>query len=170
RSLGAGKVVGICPAGSWAAKTWDVEKFASVGDMITERMGHSVVIIWGPGEKPLAERMCALMRTKAEIACRTSLPEAAALMRRCSVFVSNDSGLKHVAVAVGTPTVTIYGPTNPRTWNPPLEKHRAVSAEVECLFCDKNTCDSMACMRELAPEKVFDQVRRLLAWEETGKN
>lgn len=159
------KLVAICPAGTWPAKTWEVEKFAALADRIASEIGHKVVILWGPGEKELAQRMSHLMKTSGIIACETGIDEVSALIRRCTLFVSNDSGLKHIAVALGTPTVTIFGPTNPMTWNPPRPMHRAVYADVDCLFCDKNACEDMRCMKELGAEAVFSAVREVLGQE-----
>jgi len=156
------KVAGVCPAGTWQAKTWDVEKFAKLADGISKDCGLDVLIFWGPGEQELARRMAGLMRTHARIACETTIEEAGALIRRCSLFLSNDSGLKHVAVAVGTPTVTIFGPTNPGTWNPPAADHRAVFAELDCVFCDKNECADLRCMKELSVEKVLSVAKEVL--------
>jgi lipopolysaccharide heptosyltransferase II len=165
--LDPGKFVCVSASGSWPAKTWEVEKFAVLADMITARFGLRVVIVWGPGERGLAEAMSSLMKTRGLVACQTSIAEAGALVENCAVLVSNDSGLKHIAVAVGTPTVTIFGPTNPVTWNPASSRHRAVSADVQCLYCDKNKCETMYCMKELSAEKVFGVVREVL--EEIGR-
>jgi lipopolysaccharide heptosyltransferase II len=156
------KLVSLCPAGTWAAKTWPVEKFAGLADRIVSELGQRVVILWGPGEKELALKMASLMKTDSIVACETGVGEAGALIRRCALFISNDSGLKHIAVALGTPTVTIFGPTNPRTWNPPKVMHVAVCAEVGCLFCDKNSCEDMRCMKELSVETVLWAVRDAL--------
>jgi len=154
--------VGICPAGTWPAKTWAVEKFAALADLIQKELGLKVLILWGPGEKELAERMAQLMISKGIIACETSIEEVSAVIKRCALLVSNDSGLKHIAVALGTPTVTIFGPTNPGTWNPPRPEHRAVYAEIDCLFCDKNSCGDMRCMKELDAERVFSAIKETL--------
>jgi ADP-heptose:LPS heptosyltransferase len=162
RSIADREFVSLCPVGTWPAKTWDVEKFARVADRIVSELGHQVVILWGPGEKELAEKMARLMRTDCVIACETGIDEAGAVIRRCALLVSNDSGLKHIAVAVGTPTVTMFGPTNPATWNPPDPTHVAVYAGVDCLFCDKNRCEDLRCMRQLSVETVFSAIEDVL--------
>jgi len=156
------KVVGICPAGTWPSKTWEVEKFAGLADRIVSELGHKALILWGPGERELAQRMARLMEKEGVLACETSIDEASAIIRNCALFVSNDSGLKHIAVALGTPTVTIFGPTNPKTWNPTEPAHRAVHADVDCLFCDKNECDDLRCMKELNIGRVFSMVEEVL--------
>ena len=164
-----GRFVCVTPAGMWPAKTWEVEKFAALADLLALRHGLRAVIVWGPREKHLAETMLRLMKTPGVLACETSVREAGALLEGSAVFVSNDSGLKHVAVALGTPTVTVFGPTNPKAWNPDLPKHRAVSAEVDCLGCDKNACDTMACMKELSVERVFEVVEEVLEWTRSSR-
>ncbi|UCF77679.1 MAG: glycosyltransferase family 9 protein [Candidatus Eiseniibacteriota bacterium] len=166
-SLEDSRLVGISPSGSWPAKTWAVGKFAELGDLIRRETGRRIVIVWGPGEEGLAAEMAQRMREESVLAPKTDVDEVGALLRRCELFVSNDSGLKHIAVALGTPTVTVFGPTNPETWNPPDPKHKAVFADVECLFCDKNDCESMVCMKELAAASVFRAARELLE-EATG--
>jgi heptosyltransferase-2 len=162
RGLEGKRTAGVCPAGSWPAKTWPLEKFAAFADRITKELGCAVVILWGPGEEVLAERMASLMKTQGLVACRTDIEEAGALLRRCELFVSNDSGLKHIAVAVGTATVTIFGPTNPITWNPPDPRHRAVHTDADCLFCDRNECDSMVCMENLEVSDVLSVSKEVL--------
>jgi lipopolysaccharide heptosyltransferase II len=161
--LEAGGFVCMSPAGSWPAKTWEREKFAALADLVTTRVGMRTVILWGPGERELADSMVGLMKTPGVVACETSVREAGALLASSALFVSNDSGLKHIAVAVGTPTVTVFGPTNPKTWNPVSPMHKAVSADVDCLCCDKNTCGSMDCMKRLTVEAVFSAVEEVLA-------
>ncbi|MCX5801170.1 MAG: glycosyltransferase family 9 protein [Candidatus Eisenbacteria bacterium] len=161
-SIEKNKLVCVCPAGTWPAKTWEVEKFAGLGDRIVSELGREVVILWGPGEKALAEKMARAMKAEAVIACETGVDEVSAIIRNSALFVSNDSGLKHIAVGLGTPTVTIFGPTNPRTWNPDEPAHGVVYAAVDCLFCDKNVCDDMRCMKELSVGAVFSTVKEVL--------
>ncbi|KPJ59913.1 MAG: hypothetical protein AMJ46_09065 [Latescibacteria bacterium DG_63] len=167
-SLETGKLVGISPAGSWPAKTWGVRKFAELADQIGGETGCAVVIVWGPGEEELAKEMVGAMKTERVMACRTDIDEVGALLERCAVFISNDSGLKHIAVAVGTPTATVFGPTNPVTWSPPDPRHRAVYADVDCLFCDRNECESMVCMKKLEASDVLPIVKELLGEKERG--
>ncbi len=155
-------IVAFSPSGSWPAKTWQVEKFARLADLMASTGNVKTLILWGPGEKGLAQRMSSLMKTTSHVAPNTSVAEVGALIGRSALLVSNDSGLKHIAVALGTPTVTVYGPTNPKTWNPALPIHRAVSAQVGCLSCDRNECDDMRCMNELSPEDVFSVAREML--------
>ena len=161
-SVEMGEFVGVCPAGTWPAKTWEVGKFAGLADRIVSELGRKVVILWGPRERELARKMARLMKTEGLLSCETGIDEVSAIIRRCALFVSNDSGLKHIAVALATPTVTIFGPTNPQTWNPSKSAHRAVYAGVDCRFCDKNSCEDMRCMKELSVVTVFSAVEEVL--------
>lgn len=160
-------VVACLPAGSWPAKTWAAERFAEVMDSLAEIA--DVVWLWGPGERELADSCRARMRAPSRPAPATDWQGLGALLARCALLVGNDSGPKHVAVAVGTPTVTVFGPTHPRTWHPPTGPHRALVAEgLACLHCNANVCPlpgdaHMRCMRDVGVARVADAARTLLA-------
>jgi heptosyltransferase-2 len=163
----AGKPLAAClPAGSWPAKTWIPERFAATMDALA---GEVVPVwIWGPGEREAVDAVRGLMRAPSLLAPPTGWQELGALLERCALFVGNDSGPKHVAVALGTPTVTIFGPTHPATWHPPRGPHVAVEAEgLDCLHCNANRCPlpgdrHLRCMRDVTAERVAAAARDLL--------
>jgi heptosyltransferase-3 len=159
-------LVACLPAGSWPSKTWLPERFAGVMDSLS---AEGVVIwLWGPGERELAESCRARMRGPSRLAPPLGWQELAALVRRCAVWVGNDSGPKHVAVALGVPTVTVFGPTHPGTWHPPAGPHLLVEAAgLDCLHCNANHCPlpgdrHMRCMRDVTEERVIEAARALL--------
>jgi ADP-heptose:LPS heptosyltransferase len=84
------------------------------------------------------------------------------------MWIGNDSGPKHVAVALGVPTVTVFGPTHPATWHPPGGPHAAIEAAgLDCLHCNANVCPlsgdrHMRCMRDVTEERVIEAARALL--------
>jgi ADP-heptose:LPS heptosyltransferase len=165
-----GRPIVIClPAGSWPAKTWPPERFAAVLDALSERDGVEPVWLWGPGERDLAARCRGLMRAPSRMAPATGWQELGALIARASLLVGNDSGPTHVAAALGVPTVTVFGPTNPATWHPPTGPHRAVEADgLPCLHCNANVCPlpgeaHMRCMREVTVGAVVEAARAALA-------
>jgi ADP-heptose:LPS heptosyltransferase len=173
QGIGAGRPLVAClPAGSWPAKTWPPERFAAALDSLTEEA--DVVWLWGPGERDLAEDCRARMRTPSHVAPETDWQSLGALLRRCRLLVGNDSGPKHVAVALGVPTVTIFGPTHPRTWHPPDGPHTALTVRgLACLHCNANTCPlegtrHMRCMRDLAVERVVEAARERLRGRTEG--
>lgn len=159
-------VVACVPGGSWPAKTWPAERFAAALDVLAEEA--DVIWLWGPGERALAEECRARMRNASHVAPETDWQGLGALLRRCQLLVGNDSGPKHVAVALGVPTVTIFGPTHPRTWHPPSGPHTALTADgLDCLHCNANTCPldgarHMRCMRDVAVERVVEAARERL--------
>lgn len=162
-----GKPLVVClPTGSWPAKTWIPERFAAVMDSLAAEAAP--VWIWGPGEREAVEAVRARMRRPSLVAPPTGWQELGALLQRSALFVGNDSGPKHLAVALGTPTVTIFGPTHPATWHPPAGPHAAVEATgLECLHCNENRCPlpgdrHMRCMRDVTAERVAGAARALL--------
>ncbi|HEY7727396.1 MAG TPA: glycosyltransferase family 9 protein [Candidatus Eisenbacteria bacterium] len=156
------------PAGSWPAKTWPAERFSAVMDALAVRDGAEVIWLWGPGERELAARCRDAMRGPSRLAPPTGWQELGALVACASLFVGNDSGPKHVAVALGVPTVTVFGPTHPDTWHPPAGPHRVVEAAgLACLHCNANVCPlsgqaHMRCMLDVTVEAVTEAARAAL--------
>ena len=164
--LGNRPLAACLPSGTWATKTWLPDRFAAVMDDL-----HDVadaLWLWGPGEEELARACRARMTKPSVLAPATGWQELAALIRRSSLLVSNDSGPKHLAVALGIPTVTIFGPTNPRAWQPASGPHVAVEAAgLECLHCNQTRCPlpgerHMRCMRDVSVAMVVGACRARL--------
>lgn len=159
-------LIACLPVGSWPAKTWPAERFAAVMDALPN--DATAVWCWGPGEREAVERCRALMRAPSLLGPSTGWQELGALLQRCALWVGNDSGPKHVAVALGIPTVTLFGPTHPKTWHPPDGPHVAVEAEgLECLHCNANVCPlpgdrHMRCMGDVSAQRVAEVARGLL--------
>lgn len=159
-------IVLCLPAGSWPSKTWLPERFAGAMDELARE--GSVVWMWGPGERDLAERCRGLTRHPSVVAPPMGWQEMGGWMKRAALWVGNDSGPKHVAVALGLPTVAVYGPTNPATWHPPQGPHRAVFANgLDCLHCNANECPlpgdrHMRCMRDVTVDRVVEAARSLV--------
>jgi ADP-heptose:LPS heptosyltransferase len=159
-------LVACLPTGSWSAKTWLPERFAAVMDLLAEEA--MPLWIWGPGELDAVASVRARMRGPSLLAPPTGWQELGALLERCALLLCNDSGPKHVAVALGTPTVTIFGPTHPITWHPPRGPHAAVEAAgLECLHCNANDCPlpgdrRLRCMRDVGADPVASRARALL--------
>jgi ADP-heptose:LPS heptosyltransferase len=159
-------IVACLPTGSWPAKTWPPERFAEAMDALADTA--TILWIWGPGERAAVDSARASMRAPSLLAPPTGWQELGALLDRCAVLVSNDSGPKHVAVALGVPTVTIFGPTHPGTWHPSSGPHRALVADgLDCLHCNANVCPlpgdrHMRCMRDVGAARVAEAARALL--------
>jgi heptosyltransferase III len=162
-SLAGRPIVAVNTSGGWYTKRWALEKFAPLADRIVEELGFSVILPWGPGQKEDAERVRSLMVRPAVIPPPTTLRQLGALLERCAFMVTNDSGPMHIAAAVGTPVVGIYGPTNPLLQGPYGEGHIVIRREgLDCLGCNLTACPiGHPCMKELDVPAVFQALRSL---------
>ena len=127
--------------------------------------GFAVWVVGGPAEKPLAQTIVA--GTDARDLTGTDLREAILALAAASAAVSNNSGLVHVAAALGTPTIGIFGPTSPWHWAPlnPLAATIQADIELTCRPCHKPVCrlGHHRCMTEIGADEVFAATRRALA-------
>jgi len=162
-SNGCSGLVAVSPTSRRPARRWTKEHFAKLADLLISRHGLMPVFVWGPGEEDYVKSVMALMKEKALLAPPTKLRELAALLYNCRLLVSNDNGVRHLAAAVGTPTLVITGPTFRECWTPKEEEHRAVQAEVPCIACSKTECGSMICMKGLKAEDVETEAADMLA-------
>jgi len=159
-------VVAIHPATSsfGAVKRWPIESFAAVGDALAEKHGASVFVTWGPGEKDLAEQVSRAMSRPARVSPETrELGQLVALLRECDLFIGSDTGPLHIASAVGTPVVAIFGPKDPAVYGPRGAPHRIVRVDLPCSPCTKRKCDNPICMTSITPEAVTAAAAELLA-------
>lgn len=147
-----------------AFKRW--RNFADLGKLLVKEMGARVLVMGGPDEKELCDSVVFDIGEGAvSTAGRTSLRETAALIQSCEVFVSNDSGLMHLSVAVGTPVVALFGPTDWRRISP-AGKHELLRHDTGCGPCyvhpgDKIGCREIDCLNKITPEEVFKALQRL---------
>jgi len=158
------KIALIHPAAAFATKQWAVESFARVAEFVAER-GFAPVAIAAPNEKALLEKLC----SEASVKITTfdlSLPEVTALAARSQLFVGNDSGIAHIASAVGTPAVVIFGSSNIAHWRPwnsaPAE---VVFEEMPCQPCHGYFCEKFEqpeCILRVPVTRVIAAIERLL--------
>lgn len=158
-----GPLVGVNTAGGWYTKRWGVQRFARLCDRLIAEHACSVLLTWGPGEREHVESIRTAMRESPFIPPATSFPQLAALLRRCDFVISNDSGPMHIAAAVGTPVLGIYGPTNPVLQGPFGEGHITVRNEsLSCLGCNLTSCPiGHPCMEGLEVPAVLGAFQRL---------
>jgi heptosyltransferase-2 len=155
------RLVAIHPSASCISKRWMPERFAQVADRLSSEQRVRVCLIAGPAEAAHAEAVARAMRQPAvNFAGRISVGEMAALLRRCRLLVSNDSGPVHVAAAVGTPVVDIFGRNqrglSPDRWGPIGEGHVVLHKEVGCVTCLAHNCDiEFLCLTALSADEVY---------------
>ncbi|MBI3597187.1 MAG: glycosyltransferase family 9 protein [Nitrospirae bacterium] len=124
------EVVAVNPGASWPSKRWMPERYAQVADRLVKERGVRILILWGPGERPLADRITRSMSEKAVIAPETSLKELMALIKRCRLLVTGDTGPLHIAAALGVPTVSLFGPSDPARNGPYGHGHTIVRSPI----------------------------------------
>ncbi len=114
---GGGRAVALAPGAVGAGKRWPTERFAELARLLTDR-GLQVWVLGGPNEAPLARAITAAAGPSARDLTGTDLSNAILALRAADAAVTNDSGLMHIAAALGTPTVALFGPTDPALWGP----------------------------------------------------
>ena len=124
-----------------------------------------MVVTGAPDEQELGDQLLSLTPSAPLVLIgQTTLMELACLIKRCAVFVSHDSAPLHLAAAVGTPTVALFGPTDPRRHLPPTFRGQVIKKDVFCSPCYSPTCRTIthACMKRISVEEVLQSVLELL--------
>lgn len=166
-------LVAVHPGTSSPSKRWPLERFAAVVDRL-EEVGVRVVLVGGTEEADGAARLAASLRAQPLNAVGAlSLRRLAALLHRCRALVSNDSGPVHVAAAVGTPTVVVFGRTLPGVsatrWGPWGEGHVVAQHDVGCVTCDPDRCPiEYQCLLSVSAEEVVEAVLRTVRHQNIG--
>lgn len=109
------------PGAAWPNKRWYSDRFGELASFLSEVRGLVPFVLWGPGERAIAEAVIESSGGVAQLAPETSLPDLVGICRCASLMVSGDTGPLHIAAAVGTPVVSIFGPTDPARngpWSP----------------------------------------------------
>ncbi len=157
-------LVGLSPGAVFgSAKRWPPERFAKIGDRKAEKWNAHVIVFGSKGEKIIGDRVCATMHHRALNLCgETSLEVSMGVMGLCRFFVTNDSGLMHVAAALGLPTVAVFGSTDHVTTGPRGPKTRIVRRPVSCAPCMKPECPTdHRCMLGISPDAVWETMEAL---------
>jgi len=157
------RVIGLNASGGWYTKRWPLDFFAQLGDRLQRELKAAVLLLWGPGEYVDAKTIAQMMQAPSLLAPPANLKQLAALLRKLTLLVSNDSGPLHLAAAMGTRVVGIYGPTRPDLQGPWGEGHVIVmKTGLACLGCNGVTCKIVThdCMKQLEVEKVWEAVQR----------
>lgn len=148
------------------ARRWPAAYFARVSDELTHRFGAQVILTGSPDEKTIVQATRELMASEpVNLVGKTSLGGLAALIAALDLFISNDTGPAHLAYALDTPSITIFGPSDEQRWGPPdQERHRVVRHPVACSPCSYWDCPiDHRCMRGIHPRSVIEGAGELLA-------
>ena len=124
-------IIGIHPGGNWIYKLWPAENFAKIGDILISDFHAQILLFAGLDEQALQEKVAAMMKYQPIIVNEPSLRHVAALINRCHLYLGNDTGTTHIAAAVGTPVVAIFGSTNHIRSGPYGTQHQVVRNDVD---------------------------------------
>ncbi|MCE2414464.1 lipopolysaccharide heptosyltransferase II [Candidatus Poribacteria bacterium] len=160
------RLIAINLGTTWATKRWDLVNFTEVIRQITHLAQESKVVLTGShAEQTLTEALPAALPV-INLVGKTSILQLGALLERCEVCLTCDSGPMHIAAAVGTPTVALFGPTDPVLHRPYGIGHTVIEKPVSCRPCYKRTCHRQdaphLCMREIGTGEVVKAVEKRL--------
>ncbi len=158
--------VGLFPGAGWKLREWMPDRFAALGDRVAKQFDAQVLLFGGPHEGELVQQVGDLMRTEAiSLAGDLRIRQLAALIEQCDLFVTNDTGPMHVAAAMHTPTVALFGPGDHIRFQPLGPIHTTVRHHVPCNPCKQftNKCKNNICMKLITVDEVWETVHQNLS-------
>jgi ADP-heptose:LPS heptosyltransferase len=164
--LGRKPLAVLVPGTIWETKHWHPTGFAEVGRHLIAS-GYEVVVVGTLKDRIRSQLIAADCPGACDLTGKTTVAGLVALVRRARLCVTNDSGSMHVAVAVGSPVVSVFGPTNPVWIGPYGRPHAVVQAELPCTSCYlrrlRDCPNDHKCMHEVTPAMVIDRIRGVVA-------
>ena len=164
KNLGQNAAVALAPGSVGSSKRWTY--YPQAAKLLAER-GLDVWVVGGPGEQAIAAEIVTAGGDRVRDLTGTDLRNGILAMAAARLAVSNDSGLMHIAAALGTPTMGIFGPTSPYHWAPlnGLAATVQTKTTVPCQPCHRPICtmNDHRCMRDIEPSDVAEQVMKLVA-------
>jgi lipopolysaccharide heptosyltransferase I len=160
-----GRYALLNPGAAWPNKRWPPSRLAAVAAALRDRHGLMSAVLWGPGEEALAQEVVAGAGAGAAVASpKTTIADLVALARGATLMVSGDTGPTHIAAALGTPLVGIYGPTRPARNGPMSPDDETVSRDAICECHHRRRCTrERMCLLDIEVEEVMAAVERRLS-------
>jgi ADP-heptose:LPS heptosyltransferase len=162
-------IIGIHPGATWPAKKWMPDQFGELADMLIAKLGVQVIMFAGPNDGEAVKAVLQHSFPSIKVLTNHPLRQLAAIMAHCSLFIGNDAGPMHIAAAVGTPTIGLFGPGEENIWFPYAagDGHIALRKDVACHpchldFCNRDGDGFMECMKLLRVGEVFDAAAKSL--------
>jgi heptosyltransferase-3 len=156
----------INPFSRWQYKEWNDSKWIEIINWLWQDFAIPIVIVASPEEEPRAERLIQQCEARAfNFAGKTTIGELAGVLSLSSLHIGVDSAAPHIAAAVGTPTITIYGPSSWKDWAPLGKDHRVIVPDRDCVPCHKKGCDGNGwsrCLEELNADQVKKVIREAI--------
>ncbi|MEP6923830.1 MAG: lipopolysaccharide heptosyltransferase II [Pyrinomonadaceae bacterium] len=157
------KIIALCPGSTNSrAKRWQTESYSKLADLLQENLNASVVLIGSPDELEVSNDVCEKSTTKPILLTgKTSLSEAVAALSVVNLLVTNDTGPAHIAPAVGTKTIVIFGPTTPETTRPFSDLAEIIVKPPGCAPCMLRDCPiDHRCMTAIKPFEIFKMIEQ----------
>ncbi len=157
--------IGLFPGAGWKLREWMPERFAAIGDRLVEHFNADVLIFGGRQERELVQTVAGLMKAQATTFPGTlHIRELAACISACNLFLTNDTGPMHIATAVKTPTVALFGPGNHHRFHPLGTEHHIIRHHVPCSPCKQftDTCRNNICMKKICVDEVWAAILQKL--------
>jgi len=164
--------IGLHPGGKWEVKRWPAPAFAELAGLLAEQWDSTVVVFTGPGEEGYTQMLRERVGAAAAFLPELPVRAAASVLSLLDGMVVSDGGVMHLSVAVGTPTVGIFGSAEPDIWFP-YEKfgpYAPLSVPMECRPCHQHVCPlgHTDCLNRITPDLVADALRRVMSGERLG--
>jgi heptosyltransferase-2 len=158
-------LIGMNPGATYGlAKCWYPERFGELGKRLFEKWKATVLLFGKEEERPIAKEILQHLKEGGiDLTGKTHLLQLAALLERCQLIVTNDTGTMHVATAVGAPVVALFGSTDPSTTGPWGDGHIVIRKDVPCSPCLKRICPTdHRCMELITVDEVEEAVNKKL--------
>lgn len=169
---GGGKRVAMLPVSRWESKNWPLAHFAALAHTLLEDPGVSLDLLGSAADRAVCEHLASGLPADRvrNLAGTLSLIELGSRLQALDLLISNDSGPVHLAAAVGTRTLVLFGPTDPARTGPYGEGHRVLSAPPPCAPCYRRHCrvQGHLCLTEILPEQVAGVARSMLSARKRG--
>jgi len=159
------RLIVIHPGSGSRKKVWPLERFVDLIHYLETHLRSKTVIVLGPAEgREIQDGLEGMGEGAPLLVKGLSLLQVASVIERCRLFIGNDSGISHLAAALGLPTVTIFGPTDPIVWSPRGEKVVVIQKKIDCSPCPQGRfflCRDFECVREIGVEEVLKGLKRM---------
>ncbi|MFH1655376.1 MAG: lipopolysaccharide heptosyltransferase II [Candidatus Omnitrophota bacterium] len=163
-ALNSPNLVAIHPGASCPSKIWPQEHFSDLANRLIEEYRFKIIIISGPKDQKIAEKLIEKIEYPViDLSGETTISKLASILKRCCLFISNDSGPVHISTAVGTPVISIFGRNqkglSPLRWGPLGEKDIFLHKDVGCIECLAHNCKKeFICLKSISVEDVLEAV------------
>lgn len=156
-------LVAVNPNSRWQSKCWNPDRFARLSDELIDKYGVKIIMIGAVSDREYVEKIVGMMEnTPLVLVGKTTLLGLASVLKKTDIMITNDSGPMHMSVAVGTPTIALFGPTDPLKTGPYGKNSEVLFKRIECQPCFKRNCSIRECMDLINVEEVVNVFKKML--------